>query len=139
MVPATAPGSVSWNVSAAAFRRVKAGGTVSIANGMRSDTVASGSVAVTTAVYWPSGKWTPAEVPSQPTVWNPGPSCPTNSVATTAPARCTVTCTGTFCDSAKPKETVSDDPSAFGENTAGVAVRPESVRSTTMSADCVDV
>ena len=45
---------------------------MSIANGCSSETVPSGSVAVTTATYSPSGSRAPALVPSQPTVCAPG-------------------------------------------------------------------
>src|SRR5262249_16435788 len=139
IVPATVAGSVSENVSDEPVTTLNVGATVSIANGTSSETVASGSGAGTTAVYWPSGNRTPAEVPSHPTVWKPGPSCPVKSVAITAPARCTVTWTETFCESAKPNEIVSEEPSAFGEKAAGVAASPDNVRSMTRSADWVDV
>src|SRR6185437_14546935 len=60
IVPLTVAGSLSWKVNAAPFTTLSVGATVSIANGTSRETVASGSVAVTTAVYWPSGSRTPA-------------------------------------------------------------------------------
>jgi len=74
IVPATVAGSVSEKPSDVPVTTLNTGATVSIANWTSSDTVASGSVAVTTAVYCPSGSRTPPEVPSHPTVCGPGPS-----------------------------------------------------------------
>src|SRR5262249_6988381 len=91
IVPATVAASVSENVSDAPATTLKARAAGSIAKGASSETVAHETGTVTTPAYRASGSRTPADVPSHPTVWNPGPSWPLKSVAITAPARCTVT------------------------------------------------